>query len=78
MKKFFESIGEHTKNIIDFEKKKMLPWTKQELKSHQHAKVYYICGKKYFKSLLMIKIIELGTNVILQVNIEAQHIVFVI
>ena len=34
MKKFCESLREHTKNIIDFEKKKMLPLTKEELKSH--------------------------------------------
>ena len=37
MKKFCESLREHTKNIIDFEKKKMLPLTKEELKSHQDA-----------------------------------------
>ena len=38
MKKFCESLREHTKNIIDFEKKKMLPLTKKELKSYQDAK----------------------------------------
>ena len=38
MKKFCESLKEHTKNIIDFEKKKMLPLTKEELKSHQDGK----------------------------------------
>ena len=32
LKKFFESLREHaTKNIIDFEKEKMLPLTKEEL-----------------------------------------------
>ena len=41
----------HAKNIIDFEKKTMLPLTKEELKSHQDAKVCYICGKKVFKKL---------------------------
>ena len=51
MKKFCESLREHAKNIIDFEKKKMLPLTKEELKSHQDT---------------------------IQVNLEAQHIVFVI
>ena len=40
MKKFCTSLREHAKNIIDFEKKKMLPLTKQGLKSHQDAKVY--------------------------------------
>ena len=39
------------KNVTDFEKKKMLPLTKEELKSHQDAKVCYICGKKILKKL---------------------------
>ena len=35
MKKFCTSKRKHAKNIIDFEKKeKMLPLTKEELKSH--------------------------------------------
>ena len=42
MKKFCESLREHAKNIIDFEK---IPLTKEELKSHQDAKVCHICGK---------------------------------
>ena len=46
MKKFCESLREHMKNIIDFEKKKMLPLTKEELKSHQDAKICYISGKR--------------------------------
>ena len=29
MKKFCESLREHLKNVIDFEKKKMLPLTKK-------------------------------------------------
>ena len=49
MKKFCESLRELTKNVIDFEKKKML--TKEELKSHQDAKVCYICGKRILKKL---------------------------
>ena len=46
MKKFCDSLREHTKNIINFEKKKMSPLTKEELKSHQDAKVCCICRKK--------------------------------
>ena len=38
MKKFCESLGVHTKTIIDFEKKKMLPLTKGELKSLSRLK----------------------------------------
>ena len=51
MKKFCEFLRQFAKNIIDFEKKKMLPLTKKELKSHQHEKVCYICGKRILKSL---------------------------
>ena len=51
MKNFCESLRELAKNIIDFRKKKMLPLTKEELKSHQDAKVPYICGKRILKKL---------------------------
>ena len=46
MKRFCESLREYAKNIIGFEKKKMLPLTKEKLKSHQDAKVCYICRKR--------------------------------
>ena len=49
MKKFCESLREHAKNIFDFEKKKMLLLTKEELKSHQDANVCYICGNRILK-----------------------------
>ena len=45
MKKLSESLRKHAKIIIDFEKKKMLPLTKKELKSHQDATVCCICQK---------------------------------
>ena len=51
MKKFCTSLRQHSKNIINFEKKEMLPLTKEELKSHQDAKVWYICGKRTLKKL---------------------------
>ena len=51
MKKICESLREQAKNIIDFEKKKMLQLTKEELKSHQDAKVCYICRKRILKKL---------------------------
>ena len=50
VKKIYTSLREPTKNIIDFEKH-MLPLTKEELKSHKDAKVWYICGKKNLKKL---------------------------
>ena len=46
MKNIFDSLREHAKIIVDFEKKKMLPLTKEKLKSHQDAKLCYICGKR--------------------------------
>ena len=49
MKNFCESLREHAKNTIYFEKKKMLLLTKEELKSHQDAKVCYICVKRFLK-----------------------------
>ena len=46
MKKLYEkvctSLREHAKNIIDYEKKMILPLTKEELKSYQDAKIYFI------------------------------------
>ena len=42
IKKFRESLREHGKNIIDFEKEKMLPLTKEEIKSHRDPKLCHI------------------------------------
>ena len=47
--KVCKSLREHAKNIIDCEIKKMLPLTKEALKSHLNANVCYICGKKNLK-----------------------------
>ena len=54
MKKFFAFLRGHTENIIDFKNKKMLALTKEELESHQDAKVCYICEKQSWKSLLKV------------------------
>ena len=51
IKKFCEFLREHAKNIIDFEKKKMLQLTKEELKLHQDARNCYICGEKILQKL---------------------------
>ena len=50
-KKFCESLREHAKSTIDFEKKKMLSLIKEELKPHQDGKVCYICGKRILRKL---------------------------
>ena len=47
--KNFCTLRRHAKNIIDFQKKKMLPLTKEELKSHEDANVCFICGKRFLK-----------------------------
>ena len=46
------SLSEHAINVINFEKKKVLPLTKKkELKLHQDAIECYICGKRFLKKL---------------------------
>ena len=50
---FRDSLREHAKNVIDFEKK-MLSLTRKELKSHEDAKEWYICRKKIKKNAKVI------------------------
>ena len=48
MTKFCESLREHAKSIIDFEKEEILLLTKKKkLKSHEDAE--NICGKYFIK-----------------------------
>ena len=47
MKNFCTSLREHATNVINFEKKKMLPLTKKELKLHYDVTECYICGKRF-------------------------------
>ena len=49
MKKFCTSLREHATNEINFEKKKILPLPKNELKLHQDATDCYICQKRLLK-----------------------------
>ena len=49
MKKFCISLKKHATNVINFENIKMLPLTKEKLKSHQYAKAYCVCGKRFLK-----------------------------
>ena len=51
MKTFCKCLREHTKNIIYFEKKKNVTINKRRIKSHQDAKVSYICRKRILKKL---------------------------
>ena len=52
VKKFCASLREHTKNIIDFEKKKMLPLTKEELNYIKMQKYVIFVEKESLLSLL--------------------------
>ena len=54
MKKICESLREHVKNIVVFEKKEMLRLTKEELKSYQDAKLCHICEKRIWKKSLKV------------------------
>ena len=49
MKKFCESLKEHAKRIIGFEKKNVTK--NKQLKSHEDAKVCSICGKYFIIKL---------------------------
>ena len=51
MKKFCQSLREQAKGIIDFEKKKILPLTREELKSFIDADVCYICRIRFIRNL---------------------------
>ena len=51
MEKFCTSLREHATNLINFEKKKMLPLTKKELHLPQDATECCICGKIFLKKL---------------------------
>ena len=72
--KFFFPLREHPADLINFENKKMLQLTEEELKSHQNATQCYICIKK-LKKIKVTK--KLETITILLVNIEMRHIIYV-
>ena len=47
MKNFCESLREHTVEIINFEKKKMVPLTKEQRELNKKSKIIYICKIKF-------------------------------
>ena len=47
MKNFCLDLKEHATKIIDYEKKSMIPLTKEEKKIHREQKVCYICKKRF-------------------------------
>ena len=46
MKKFCESLREHTKQIINFEKKKMKLFTNEQQVLYENTMIYHICKEK--------------------------------
>ena len=55
MKNFCLDLREHATKIINFEKKEMIPLTKEEKKMHDKQKVCYICKKKDLGLIITIK-----------------------
>ena len=51
MKKKNSCLRKHARNILNLEKKKMLPLTKEELKLNRDATDCYIPGKRFLKKL---------------------------
>ena len=74
MKKFCESLREHALNIINFEKKNIIPLTNEQLELHEKIKICYISNKSFNMNTLMIKTIVKLTILIIQVNTDWLHI----
>ena len=55
LKKFCESLREHTKNVIDFKIKKNVTVNKRRTKITSRCKVSYICGEKCLKKFANLK-----------------------
>ena len=47
MKKFYESLKKHAIKKINFKKKKMKLFTKEQQESYENSKICYICKEKF-------------------------------
>ena len=47
MKNFCLDLREHATKIINYEKKEMIPLTKEERRSHRASRRCYICKQKF-------------------------------
>ena len=47
MKKFCADLKKHAADVIDFEKKEILPLTDKEIESYNHQKFHHICKAKF-------------------------------
>ena len=50
MKKFCKDLKEHATRIINYEKKKIIPLTKEEKINYNDQQICYICKKEFDKS----------------------------
>ena len=50
IKKFCKDLKEHVMRIINYEKKKIIPLTKEEKINYNDQQIYYICKKEFDKS----------------------------
>ena len=50
MKKFCKNLKEHATRIINYEKKKTIPFTKEEKIDYNDQQICYICKKEFAKS----------------------------
>ena len=70
MKNFCLDLLEHATEIINYEKKEIIPLTKEEKKSHRIQKRCYICKKSLVLTIKIKNIIRLEIIVIILRNIE--------
>ena len=47
MKKFCKDLKQHTSRIINYEKKKIIPLTKEEKINYNNQQICYICKKEF-------------------------------
>ena len=70
MKKFCLDLREHATKIINYEKKEMIPLTKEEKRSHRIQRRCYICKKSLVLMITTKNIIRLEVFAIILGNIE--------
>ena len=66
MKKFCLDLKGHATKIINYERKEMIPLTKEEKEIHDMQKVYYICKRIFSTDYNNKNIIKQKTMVIIQ------------
>ena len=69
MQRFCKDLKKHATEIINHEKKEMIPLTNEENKSYEKQKVCYICKKELTD--VLIKMIKMHLNYIMKSKIIA-------